>query len=71
MVYSHVNAGGTPAPCQCFRIDAAARLRGASPAEMPVEQPTRYILIAKLKTGKVLGLTVPPSILAQAGEVIE
>ena len=46
-------------------------LRGASPAEMPVEQPTGYILIVNLKTAKALGLTVPPSILSQADEVIE
>ena len=46
-------------------------LRGASPAEMPVEQPTGYILIVNLKTAQALGLTVPPSILSQADEVIE
>ncbi|MBB3020963.1 putative ABC transport system substrate-binding protein [Microvirga lupini] len=46
-------------------------LRGASPAEMPVEQPTGYILIFNLKTAKALGLTVPSSLLSQADEVIE
>jgi putative ABC transport system substrate-binding protein len=46
-------------------------LRGASPAEIPVEQPTRYIFIVNLKTAKALGLTVPPSLLSQADEVIE
>jgi putative ABC transport system substrate-binding protein len=73
-----VDAGGLMAYEPDFRalIRSAALyvgkiLRGAKPADLPVEQPRRFEFIVNLKTAKALGLTIPPSVLGRADEVIQ
>jgi putative ABC transport system substrate-binding protein len=63
-----------PDPVDAFRRAATyvdRILRGAKPAELPVQLPTKFEMVVNLKTAKALGLAVPPSIVLRADEVIE
>jgi putative tryptophan/tyrosine transport system substrate-binding protein len=59
-------------PCRSAAAEYVDRiLKGAKPAEMPVEQPTTYELIVNLRSAKALGISVPPGLLVRATRIIE